>query len=73
MAELARRSWLGGRSELQKRLSTWAESRGLPFLDLTPVLRNATETITYPFDGHWNAAGHALAAEAMAEWIEREF
>ncbi|MEM6794313.1 MAG: GDSL-type esterase/lipase family protein [Acidobacteriota bacterium] len=50
-----------------------AESQ-LPFLDLTPALRQGAqrggERLYYPVDGHWSAAGHAVAAAALGRWLE---
>ena len=44
----------------------------LPFLDLTPMLREANHDglkVTYTIDGHWNPLGHRLAADAISEWL----
>ena len=42
----------------------------VPFRALEPDARAATaagQTLHWPFDGHWNAAGNAFAAERLAE------
>lgn len=60
-----------------QRLGAAAEEVGVPFLDLLPGMRQATEDgqgpLYYPKDGHWNAAGHAFAARALAaDLVSRE-
>lgn len=51
--------------ERPARLMTeMAEAQGLPVLDLTPLFRHPEGHI-HPVDGHWNASGHELAAEAI--------
>lgn len=43
----------------------------IPYLDLTPVLAAAgSDTRLYFYgDGHWNAAGHAVAATAASDFL----
>lgn len=56
-------------NDLPERMAAWACGQELPFLDLTPSLRDAAARGTPPFfadDGHWNAAGQAVAADAIA-------
>ncbi|MGQ9889343.1 MAG: alginate O-acetyltransferase AlgX-related protein [Aggregatilineales bacterium] len=45
---------------------------GAHYLDLTPGFRAALDpaTLYYPFDRHFTPAGHALAAQLIAEHIE---
>jgi SGNH hydrolase-like domain, acetyltransferase AlgX len=54
---------LGG---IAARLST-------PFLDLTPSFQAAAarggDPLYFAHDQHWTAAGHALAARQMADWL----
>jgi hypothetical protein len=53
----------------QSRLSAFAAARGVPVLDLLPVLREAhtLEGRQYvPNDTHWNEKGNANAGRALA-------
>lgn len=45
------------------------EHPGLPQLDLLPVLRASKSPTYFRFDGHWNAEGHRLVADALAAWM----
>ncbi len=51
-----------------------AEAAGLPALDLTPVFlgRDAAELHVHAADQHPNGDAHAIAAEAIADWLLRE-
>jgi hypothetical protein len=53
---------------LSKLYRAIARAEGVPILDLSPVFAEAAEgeTLTLPGDPHWNAAGHRLAARAVA-------
>lgn len=43
----------------------------IPVLDLAPVFRDhSQEKLYFDIDAHWNAAGHALAAQTIAAWIQ---
>lgn len=51
-----------------------AESLGIESIDLLPSFLEAKragrfERLTFRLDEHWNAAGHILAAEAIAQYI----
>jgi lysophospholipase L1-like esterase len=68
-------AWLQGPSEAEGRLQAWAETRQVPFTSLTEAFRAAIpaeEPLDFPLDGHWTAAGHAVAAEAMANWLQAD-
>jgi len=70
-----REQWLSHDSEIQRRLADWAQAESIPFLDLTPALRaeaSRGRELNFKLDGHWNAEGHQVASEAIAEWIEKE-
>jgi hypothetical protein len=68
-----RQEWLSSDSEIQRRLAGWALSEDIPFLDLTPTLREEVQSgaeLNYKLDGHWNAAGHRVAGKAISQWID---
>ena len=55
-----------------------AQEAGAAFVDLTPQLRAqarraSDNKLYYPLDGHWTAAGHAVAAETLAQAIAAHF
>jgi hypothetical protein len=53
---------------LHRRFVVALQARGLDVLDLRPLLEAGGRPLSYHFasDGHWNAEGHRLAAEAIA-------
>ncbi len=60
------------------RLETFLAEKGIPALNLTDELRawvqaNPGERLYYPIDGHFNAQGHRVVAEAIAAWLESDF
>lgn len=64
--------WLTMTTEIQERLRFWADSRGLPFIDLTPAFRDAVgsgDRLCWELDGHWTNVGHEVAADAIYSWI----
>jgi lysophospholipase L1-like esterase len=65
--------WLTGETEMAKRLSEWSLAHKVPFLSLTATFQRAPKEIPYqynwPADGHWNAAGHELAASTIYRWL----
>lgn len=70
-----RKEWLSDKTKIQTKVKLWAESTRVPFLDLTPVFREAIKSrknLVWKLDGHWNPRGHQVAANAIASWIERE-
>ena len=55
----------------QRLLRDYAGARGIPMLDLLPILRAAEpEGHTYHLrDTHWNARGNRIAGQAIADFI----
>jgi lysophospholipase L1-like esterase len=54
-----------------KKVKSAAESYGIPTLDLLPYFqgKNEKELIATPFDAHPNAKAHAIAAQAILEFL----
>lgn len=58
-------------SPLRGYLRSWSDRNKIEFLDLTEPLQDAARAGRIPWfwgDTHWNAEGHAVAAEAIAAW-----
>lgn len=50
-----------------RRLQAMFAARGVPAVDLSPILRRAGgDRLYFAQDGHWNRAGHAAVGEALA-------
>jgi hypothetical protein len=47
------------------RVANICRAQQVPFLDLGPAFAGARD-VRLPFDGHWNARGHAVAAREVA-------
>lgn len=61
----------------QAQVRAWGERVGVPVIDLLPAFRRRVAHGAGPFyllpgDGHWNEAGHALAAEAVARELAEQ-
>lgn len=54
-------------------IETAAEAAGIPWLDVTPALRDRDDRLELFFrlDGHWSAAGHRAIAEIVAAELDR--
>lgn len=54
----------------QRRLASFLQAEGIPFLDLTPALRESdgAQALYSHGDTHWSPAGNALVAERVAAW-----
>ena len=60
-------------SDLPSRMKAWCKDNGISYLDLTPALKQSAargELVYFPDDGHWNAEGHKVVAEAVSKFIE---
>ena len=61
------------RGLVARRFAEIGASAGFPVLDLTPDLRRASRGVLgepyFVYDGHWNAAGHRAAAEAVERFL----
>ena len=58
-------------SPLPVALKDWCEAHAVALLDLTPPLVASLRAGRIPWyagDSHWNAIGHAVAADSVAEW-----
>lgn len=59
-----------------RQIDELSRGRGIATLDLTSPLAAALEqdgkALYFPVDGHWNVAGHAVAARAVASWLMTE-
>ncbi|MBK5254748.1 MAG: SGNH/GDSL hydrolase family protein [Vicinamibacteria bacterium] len=68
---LTREAW--AESRVRTRLGEIAASTGFAFLDLSPALRASVSLIAgepyFPYDGHWNAMGHEVAARALLSFL----
>jgi hypothetical protein len=64
-------AWFAQLSAQRDALRQLTEGRaGWRFIDLTPAFVEAVgrgELLYYPYDTHWNQAGHDLAAQVIAE------
>ena len=51
-----------------RRVAAICLAQRIPFIDLGPAFADARD-VALPFDRHWNARGHAIAAQAVAATI----
>jgi lysophospholipase L1-like esterase len=71
------RTWKS--NDLPSMLGDWCRDNSVGYIDMTQPLRAAVavgQSVYLPDDVHWNAAGHAVAAAAVAEvvasrWVSR--
>ncbi len=73
----ATRDWFGLNTDAfdleqpNRRILAMCAKHGLTCRDLLPAFRaHGDELLHYPYDMHWNNAGNAVAAEAMAEYLK---
>jgi lysophospholipase L1-like esterase len=58
-------------TEFQNRLAVFCAREQIPLIDLLPAMRSHPDRrLYYEQDGHWNAAGHDVAARAISEKIK---
>ncbi|MCC7046394.1 MAG: SGNH/GDSL hydrolase family protein [Alphaproteobacteria bacterium] len=61
--------------QLNALVAAAARRHGVGFVDLHPLFAVAWQRdhqrFDFPHDGHWNMRGHALAARAIRDWIDR--
>ena len=63
------------RGAVLARLRAIAQDERVPFLDLTPPMREATGALSWPyydFDSHWNGLGHKIAGEQVDVFLRRQ-
>jgi hypothetical protein len=71
----SRALWVGGNRAVEDRihaaLTAALAARGIAVLDLRPLFEAGNAPLGFHFanDGHWNARGHRLAAEAIARCL----
>ncbi len=58
---------------LSDRIVTGLAAQSIEVLDLLPELKrqHAEGVVTYHPEGHWNAAGHRIAAERLSNFLEQ--
>jgi len=58
----------------RRRIAALCREKGIPVLELAPVMREQrqAEPLHFHRDGHWTAAGHRVAADAMANFLVKE-
>jgi len=65
--------WAERETVLERKLKRWAESQGLPFLNLAPNFRGLPlperKKLYYPIDGHWTPKGHEFVSEIIKKWL----
>jgi hypothetical protein len=55
----------------ERRVLDWCQRAGVPCIHLSPafVAARDTQRLHFLYDGHWTAAGHALAAQTVADFL----
>jgi len=60
---------------IEDRLRAYCRQHAVRFADLTPTFQNrgkAGEQLYFRLDGHWNAAGNALAAQVLDAYLREQ-
>lgn len=55
----------------ERRVLAWCEAAGVSCVQLSPAFaaRRDQQRLHFLYDGHWTAAGHALAAQTVAAYL----
>lgn len=53
----------------RQRMKKFTSVNNIKYLDLHSVFQSASD-FTIPNDGHWNAKGHSIAAEAIFQYLK---
>jgi hypothetical protein len=57
-------------SVIFRSLRSFALRKGIPYLDMTDALRQASHgDLYFPWDGHWTVKGHRVAADTLFQFI----
>jgi len=59
----------------ERKVLQWCNERGVPCLALSPIFaahNTEGQRLHWLYDGHWTAAGHALAAKTVAEFLREQ-
>lgn len=59
-------------NDLPQRMAQWADTRHIPFIDLTAALQRAAqhgEAVYWPDDTHWSERGNEVVAEELGQWL----
>ena len=56
-------------AEKRKRLQDIAAEKGIPYLQLDEHFQSQGSPVTFPHDVHWNVNGHAVAANAIDDFL----
>lgn len=62
-------------NDLPKRMAAWCENNDIAYLDLTSALKQSAangELVYFTDDGHWNAQGHQVAADAISRFVKSQ-
>jgi len=57
----------------ERHVLGWCQRAGVPCIQLSPafVAQRDAQRLHFHYDGHWTAAGHALAAETVANFLRQ--
>ena len=57
----------------ERHVFGWCGRTGVPCIQLSPAFmaRRDEQRLHFHYDGHWTAAGHALAAETVANFLRK--